>query len=252
MPISRRAALKQATAVTAGMTVVGLTGSPAFAATPLSAPTSPAPPAPIDISEALRRHRAEQERVHTGKPSLNGWEMEKVADDAGSVWTCPVPGTPLRGVRLRLGDVEAVLVHVIRRFHYEVDELRAGDVIGWRHPSEIRGGFAESNQASGTAVQIRPGFYPSGARGGFFPNQLTVVRDILVDCAGVVRWGGDDTVPDESLFSIATKPGDERLVRVAGGLRRRTAVPGQGAGSGPDPFRPERREAAERLARRQS
>ena len=51
---------------------------------------------------------------------------------------------------------------------------------------------------------------------------------------------------------IDAKPGDERLARVAAGLRRRTAVPGRGAGSGPDPFRPERREAAKRLARRQS
>lgn len=247
MSISRRAALKHATVLAAGTAAVTLAGShQAFAAV-----SSPAPES-VDISDALRRHKAEQERVYTGKPSKNGWEMEKVADDGGTIWTRPLPGTPLDGVQVRLGDIETVLIHVVRRFHYEIDELRRGDVVGWRHPSKVRKGLAESNLASGTAVRIRPGFYPSGQRGGFFPSQLVIVRDILADCEGVVRWGGDDRKPDEALFYIDVKPHDHRLAKVAGKIQGWTATPGEGAGSGVDPFQPKRRRAADRLARQQA
>nr|WP_303710980.1 M15 family peptidase [Kutzneria buriramensis]WKX09852.1 M15 family peptidase [Kutzneria buriramensis] len=232
--------------VAAGTAVVTWTGPQAIAATP-----SPSPD-PVDISGALRRHKAEQERVYTGKPSKNGWEMEKVADGGGTIWTRPLPGTALGGVQVRLGDVETALVHVIRRFHYEIDELRRDDLIGWRRPGDVRKGLAESNQASGTAVQIRPGFYPSGQRGGFFANQVVVIRDILADCEGVVRWGGDDPKPDEALFYIDVKPGNEQLTQVANKFRAWTATPGVGAGASADPFQPKRRQTAERLARRQS
>lgn len=34
------------------------------------------------------------------------------------------------------------------------------------------------------------------------------IRAILADTGGVVRWGGDDTAVDESLFSIAGGPDD--------------------------------------------
>ncbi|MGW7303463.1 hypothetical protein [Streptomyces sp. NPDC054829] len=226
MSISRRAALKHAAVLTAGTAAGTLLGSPAaFAA------DNPPTPEPLDISDALRRHKAAQDRVYTGQPSRNGWEMEKVADGGGSIWTRPVPGTPLDGVHVRLGDVETVLVHVVRRFHYDVDELRRGDVVGWRHPDKVREGLADSNQASGTAVQIRPGFYPSGQRGGFFPHQLATVRDIVADCEGVVRWGGDDSNPDEALFYIAVRPESRRLTEVAAKIRRWTETPGEGAGS---------------------
>lgn len=86
---------------------------------------------------------------------------------------------PLAGVAVSIGDVETVLVHVVRRFHYEIDTLRKGEVVGRRKPGQVRKGLPQGNQASGTAVQIRPGRYPHGAKGGFFPDQLTVIRDIL-------------------------------------------------------------------------
>ncbi|MGC9540906.1 hypothetical protein [Streptomyces sp. UG1] len=234
--ISRRVLLARTTAVVGGTALASLVG------TPLSA--SPAHATPSDDSDSAP--------VTTGRPSLNGWEMENSADDGGEVWTRPVLGTPLDGVQIRMGDVETVLVHVVQRFHYEVDQLRRGDVESWRSPSKVRKGLAESNLASGTAVQIRPGFYPSGQHGGFFPNQLVIVRDILADCEGVVRWGGDDKKPDEALFYIDVPPGDERLVRVANKIRRWVATPGEGAGAAVDPFQRKRRQAAEQLARQQS
>lgn len=203
------------------------------------------------LQEAIRRLQKRHDRVLTGKPSRNGWEMEKVADNRGNIYTRPVPGTPLDGVQVRMGDVETVLVHVIRRFHYEIDELRAGDVVGWRSPGAVRKWLAESNQASGTAVQIRPGHYPAGVRGGFFPLQQVVIRDILAELDGVVRWGGDDPQVDEALFSIDVKPGDDRLAQVANRIRGWTDEAGQGAGATVDVTSRPRRAAAKAMERRQ-
>lgn len=224
-PLSRRHVLRRAAFLAAG-TAVGsqLLSSPALA--------RPAGPEPDKLRESVRKAQERNKRVLSGVPSRNGWEMEKTADHHGHVYTRPVPGLPVDGVQVRMGEVETVLVHVIRRFHYEVDELRRGDVTGWRHPNTVRKGMAESNQASGTAVQIRPGSYPSGVRGGFFPQQLTAIRDILAECGGVVRWGGDDKHPDEALFYIDVKPGDDRLPKLAEKIVDWDWTPGKGAGSG--------------------
>ncbi|MCX4858163.1 hypothetical protein [Streptomyces canus] len=56
-------------------------------------------------------------------------------------------------------------------FHCDIDELRRGDVVGRRHSDKVREGLADSNLAAGTAVGIRPGFYPSGQRNEFFPTK---------------------------------------------------------------------------------
>ncbi|MGW2885814.1 hypothetical protein ACWDDN_10755 [Streptomyces griseoruber] len=221
-----------------------LLASPAYAAS--------SDPSPAKIREVVRRAQDRERRVQTGKPSLNGWEMERVADEGGNIFTRPAPGTPLAGIAIRMGEVETLLVHVVRRFHYEIDELRKGDVVGWRSPGSVRKGLPESNQASGTAVQIRPDHYPSGARGGFFPQQNLAIRDILTDLDGVVRWGGDDRKPDESLFYIAVSPTDERLVKVANKIRTWNYTPGKGSGVIIDPLQPKRRAAAQRLAARQA
>lgn len=190
------------------------------AAASLLPSTAAADPAEDQLAEAIRRLRQRHDRVLTGRPSHNGWEMEKVADDHGHIYTRPVPGTPVLGVRLRMGDVETVLVHVIRRFHRDVDELLDGDVTGWRPPATVRTWLPESNQASGTAVQIRPGHYPAGVRGGFFPLQRAAIRDIVAELGGVVRWGGDDRVVAEALFYLDVGPGDGRTEKVANSTRR--------------------------------
>ncbi|GAA2520580.1 MULTISPECIES: twin-arginine translocation signal domain-containing protein [Streptomyces] len=242
--ISRRTALRRAAFIAAGVAVGSqVLSSPAHAAS--------RKPEPDKVREAVRRAEARRNRVVTGAVSRNGWEMEKVADDHGSIYTRPAPGTPV-DLRIRMGEVETVLVHVVRRFHYEIDPLRKGEVVGWRTPASVRNNLAESNQASGTAVQIRPGFYPSGARGGFYPLEELVIRDILAECEGVIRWGGDDSTPDESLFYIDVPPGDERLVRVALKIRGWAYTPGRGSGVLVDPLQPRRRKAAERLAAQQA
>ncbi|MFD7914739.1 hypothetical protein ACFV30_29140 [Streptomyces sp. NPDC059752] len=203
---------------------------------------------PPEVRAAVRRAQERNKRVLTGIPSKNGWEMENVADDGGSIHTRPVPGTPFAGVAVRMGEVEAVLVHVVRRFHYEIDALHQGEVVGWRKPGKVRKGLPEGNQASGTAVQIRPGHYPPGVRGGFFPHEEIVVRDILAELEGVVRWGGDDRKPDESLFYVDVKPGDQRLKQVAAKLWGWRDEPGAGAGTAVDVLAGERRGEARKLA----
>ncbi|MGP3952851.1 hypothetical protein [Streptomyces sp. 7N604] len=177
--------------------------------------------------------------------SANGWPLEKEANHISTVWTRPVAGTGLK-VDVRIGDVELILVHVIRRFHYEVEQIQRIDLAGWRDIGKLRKGLPESNLASGTAVQIRPG---AGAKGGLFPSQELTLRDILADCEGVVRWGGDDSEVDESLFYIDAGPNDERVRKVADKLRRWDATPGQGAGVEADILSPSRRSRADRLAR---
>ncbi|MEU6715025.1 hypothetical protein ABZ897_26475 [Nonomuraea sp. NPDC046802] len=155
-------------------------------------------------------------------------------------------------VRLLQGDAALVLLYVARRFHYEIDALRS-DV-----PNEITGHAPipaaaqpyESNYASGTAIAIRPNVYPRSVSGGFFPHELIVIRDILAQCDGVVRWGGDELVPKESHFQIDLPPADPRVSRLSIKIGSWNRTPGMGAGA-QDPFRPERIKTARQLEQQQ-
>lgn len=232
----------------AGLAAASAAGG-AFAGPALAADTPPVPDGE-HIKRALERFRARQRRLLTGRPSANRWEMQKAADADGTIVTRPVPGTGL-SLAVHSGDPETLLVHVIRRFHYEVDTLglhgEPHPVQGWVAPSEIRDtGLPESNRASGTAVVIRPGSYPPGARGGFTAAQELIIRDILADTEGVVRWGGDDRRPYEGLFYLGVRPGDPKLARVAAKIRGWDETPGRGAGVLVDAARPDRRRRAAR------
>ncbi|WP_019853353.1 hypothetical protein [Actinopolyspora mortivallis] len=214
--ISRRGLLRRA-AAGAGTTALAVVG-----ASTVLAPAAAASPA----TETTQGTAGSEKRRRT---SVNGWETVTSVDSGGPVWTQPVVGTGCE-VPMRVGAVATVLVHVIRRFHYEVRALAEGDVIGWRSPSTVPAATPENNQASGTAVAILPGSYPPGARGGYFPNQLAAVRKITEECDGVVRWGGDENHPYEALFSIDVPPGDPRLPALAATIRHREELAGTGAG----------------------
>ncbi|MFE6285607.1 hypothetical protein [Streptomyces sp. NPDC057877] len=246
--ITRRTALTAAAG--AGLVSTGLLGlsSPAVAA---PQPPSPQPFPNEELKEALRRAKARDRRVLTGRPSANRWDMQKEVDAGGDIATCSVPGTGLT-VAVRVGDVETVLVHVVRRFHYEVDALgRDGEprpVEGWVAPSSVRDSRSpESNRASGTAVVIRPGSYPPGATGGFTAAQRLVIRDIIADTEGIVRWGGDDRHrPYEGLFYLTARPDSPRLAKVAERLRTWGTTSGLAAGTLVDTAQPSRRRRAAR------
>jgi hypothetical protein len=193
---------------------------------------------------ASAEERREQPRPET---SANGWPIQSNVDVSSQVWTRSVSGTGL-SVAVWIGPVEATLLHVVRRFHYEVEEIQAIDLTGWQEIGRVRRDLPESNLASGTAVRIRPG---ARAKGGFFPLQELVLRDILADCEGVVRWGGDDAQVDESLFYIAVAQQDKQLSRVIRKLRGWQGTPGEGAGVRVDFSSSSRRTRAEGLARTQ-
>ncbi|MEU8822530.1 hypothetical protein [Streptomyces sp. NPDC048636] len=242
--LTRRRALTAAAGVTAtaSLAFTGLLATPAVAA--------PQHFRADRLKEALRRVEARRRRLLTGRPSANHWEMEKATDDGGDIATRPVAGTGLK-VTVRMGDPETVLVHVIRRFHYEVDALglhgELNPVEGWVAPSAVRDSrLPEANQASGTAVVIRPDFYPPGVRGGFTVSQQLIIRDIIADTEGVVRWGGEDRRPYEGLFYLTVRPSDTRLERVAAKIRAWYETPGAGAGVIPDVTEPSRRRRAAR------
>ncbi len=154
--------------------------------------------------------------------SANGWPVTTTG-----IGTLPVSGTPA-SVALLEGDVSTVLVHVVRRFHYEVEEVARHELAGHRPAAGLTG--HTTNYASGTAVEIRPAAYPLAATGVLFPPQLAVVRDVLRECGGVVAWGGHLRRPHAAHFQIAVRPGDPRLHRLALRIKGWTQAPGQGAG----------------------
>jgi hypothetical protein len=120
-------------------------------------------------------------------------------------------------------------LHVARRFHYEIDTLRDGDVVGFTPDQPVTQPF-ESNYLSGTAITIRSICYPLGARGGFYPWEHTVIRDILAELGGAVSWGGDERIPKESHFQIAQTPGHPAIRAAAQQIRGWNDTPGgQGA-----------------------
>lgn len=221
MALTRRAVLLSAGVIGAGAMVSGALASPAAAAAP----------------RELRKWR--------GRRSDNGWSI-----DTDAIERFRVEGSDTT-VRLH-ADAAAILLHVARRWHYEISPLEeAGHVSGHRADRTISVTY-ESNFLSGTAIALHPTRYPLGAGDGMWPHQKTVVRDILADCEGVVRWGGDLAPVMESYFQIDVRPGAKDLARVTdalGGGRPRTAK--QRPGAVEDPATPARRVKARRLERSQ-
>jgi hypothetical protein len=186
--------------------------------------------------------QAPEGRTWSGARSANGWPVLKEARS----FTIEGSG---RSVRLADGDASVILLHVARRFHYEVDQLRAGDVTGHVTGRAVAEDY-ESNYLSGSALAIRPHAYPVGVKGGLYPMELVVVRDILAELDGVVAWGGDFATPKESHFEIAYKPGHPKVKGVARTIRGWMSGPGnEGAGT-VDAFAPARRRRARQFAHR--
>ncbi|MFI1098861.1 hypothetical protein [Streptomyces melanogenes] len=178
-----------------------------------------------------------------GRTSANGWPI------VGTAPSHRVEGAGGVSFASLDGDVATVLTHVVRRYHYEIHTLGVHDLTGHSAGRAVAAPY-ESNYLSGTAIAIRQLLYPVRARDGFFPHELVVVRDILADLEGVVKWGGDESPPKESHFQIDVRPGDSGLRRVAAKLRGWEERPGAGAGT-IDALAPGRVRAAKALAARQ-
>ncbi|WP_344907691.1 hypothetical protein [Actinomadura meridiana] len=180
-----------------------------------------------------------------GKVTQNGWPT--VGKDA--VDRMSVEGSASR-LALLPGPTAVVLLHVARRFNYEIAELEKGDIQGWRNHPSIKAPF-ETNYRSGTAIEIQANLYPTGSAGNLFAPQIALIRDILMECEGVVRWAGDDQIPKEGHFQIDVLPGSDVLAKVAAKLRGWEEAPGAGPGAPVDPFSRDRRTASLNLERLQ-
>nr|WSZ96935.1 twin-arginine translocation signal domain-containing protein [Streptomyces sp. NBC_00857] len=189
-------------------------------------------------------HASADTRTWKGSKSKNGWP---ILDEAT---TFSIEGSGQK-VSLIEGDAATILLHVARRFHYEVDSLRTGDVRGWTSDRKVTEAY-ESNYLSGSAIAIRPVWYPVGAKGNLYPNELVVIRDILAELDGVVAWGGDFARPKESHFEITPKPGHPRLKGVARKIRGWNIGPGDEGAGAIDAFDPMRRSASRAFERRAS
>lgn len=189
--------------------------------------------------------------VATAQPGT--WSSATTANG----WPAIAPPAPIRvegsslAVAVLPGPVATVLLHCVRRYFYEIDDtLEQGDLVG--HTTERRVAAAyESNHLSGTAVAIRPTWHPIGATDGFVTRDVVVVRDILADCEGVVRWGRDEKLVKESHFQIDVGPDDRRLQQVAARIDGWARTAGRGAGSAVDPFAADRRRVAATLEDKQ-
>ncbi|MBO2464141.1 hypothetical protein [Actinomadura violacea] len=101
-------------------------------------------------------------------------------------------------------------------------------MLGWRSAPDVAAPF-ESNYLSGTAIAVRPDLYPTGSAGNLLGYELLIVRDVLAECGGVVRWGGDDPKqPKEGPFPDRRAPrrqgpaaGRQEVPRLVRGARRR-------------------------------
>lgn len=183
--------------------------------------------------------------------SQNGWPVQTGHGPGNAVTPQRLEGSNA-SVAILSGDVATVLLHVARRFHYEIATLGSGQIHGHTTDRTVTGAF-ESNYLSGTAIAIRSHQYPPGAKGCLFAQEVAVVRDILAECEGVVRWGGDDAkTPKEGHFQIDVRPGDARLKKVAAKIGGWAEKPGKGAGVPVDPYVRQRRKAAKDLADRQA
>nr|MDT0659501.1 hypothetical protein [Micromonospora sp. DSM 115978] len=179
--------------------------------------------------------------------SANGWRI-----DPGAIATYRVEGSAA-SVALRDGAAAVVLLHVARRWHYEIAPLDTGEgggIAGHTARRVVRASF-ESNYLSGTAVALHPTAYPVGGGERLWPHQEAIVRDILVDCAGTVVWGGDLSPATPSHFHVVAAPRDRVLARVASRLDpgEHVVFAAQTAGAVADPAMPDRRERARRLPR---
>src|SRR4051812_36214159 len=111
-----------------------------------------------------------------GSDTQNGWPVVGGA----AVTAVGVEGGDAR-LSLIPGAVTTLLLHVLRRLHYEVETLVGGDVSGHGSHRAVAAPL-ESNYLSGTAFAVRPAAYPVGSTGNFFASQVLVIRDILADC----------------------------------------------------------------------
>ncbi len=130
-----------------------------------------------------------------------------------------------------------------RRFNYEASTLRLGDVVG--RITDRRVLSAErSNLLSGTAILMRPDFYPHGSTGHLDADTRVILEDIVAESEGVLAWAGHLDVPDESLLYLTTRPASASGRELAADIAEADRMDVQGGAGQIDAFDPSRRQEA--------
>jgi D-alanyl-D-alanine carboxypeptidase-like protein len=222
-PDAGRAGFSRRSVLRAGAAAAALAAIPEITAGPASAG-----PLPAATSGDARTWSPAGRSV-----SANGWPIGSSVRRS----VVGIEGSDATVELLDRADVSAVLQYVARRFHYEVAALPPGGIAGFRPPAKFASQH-QSNHCSGTAIEVLPGHYPLGVQAGLYPWQVTVIRDIVAECRGVVRWGGDyPRTADEGHFQIDVGPGDRRLADLAAVFSGYVDQPGDGPGTGEElPF----------------
>lgn len=150
--------------------------------------------------------------------SQNGWAASSNRAELG-ITNPAIAGVTFPG-GIRGGDAGIVLRHVAEQYHRRVEPLVKGWCWGHAYRA-VRGSASTSNHASGTAIDCNAPRHPLGRRGTFNDGQVAAIREILRECSGVVRWGGDYAGrPDEMHFELNADAG-----RVADAARLLVAPP---------------------------
>lgn len=143
--------------------------------------------------------------------SQNGW----TANDRTLIESRTVPGGSLP---VRKGPAGDLLVYVATQFHGRVEHLVWPGCWGYAE-RQIIGGTELSNHASGTAIDLNAPQHPLSAVGTFTTHQVGAIRQILSECSGVIRWGGDYVGrKDEMHFEIDARPDDDAVAVAAAKL----------------------------------
>lgn len=123
--------------------------------------------------------------------SQNGYE----ANDRSLVSSRLIPGTQVR-LTVRNGPAGDLLLYAAGRWDKEVEDIDngRGGLDDWGYAERpIRGGTELSNHASGTAIDLNATKHPLGVAAirTFTTDQIKAIRQIMADCDGTLRWGGD-------------------------------------------------------------
>jgi hypothetical protein len=117
--------------------------------------------------------------------SQNGWPIDPARASRN------VPGT---GVNLVVVDGPGgdILLYVATQFNQRVEGLDTSPPDDWGYAHRVIAGTSTwSNHASATAIDLNATRHPQGRRGTFTAGQVQVIRQILAECQGLIRWGGD-------------------------------------------------------------
>lgn len=142
--------------------------------------------------------------------SYNGWQASQNPDAIGinRAWE-PIPGHRFPG-GVKSGDVETVMTYLVRQLDARVEPIEMyppGDEWGYHYKQSANSPRLLSCHSSGTAIDYNATRHPNGKRGTWTSVQVSVIRSILNEVSGVVRWLGDASgTADEMHFEIHGSP----------------------------------------------